>query len=92
MDEIIKKFLKKFTDDFSQEDIDFIKGLEYPHKIQIEDLETHDIYTSLLEQASDLLKYKSFPQNMKLTIKNDDQTMVIISREAQENKSLSETR
>lgn len=82
----IKKMLRKFTDDFSNEDIDFIKLLIYPIKITIvnTDLDDEDPNKKITTEAeclSDIESaFKKLPENCEVTIPSITGKMRLISR------------
>lgn len=71
--ELIKDMLKKFTDDFSSVDVEFIADLDYPHTIEIITAcvdEEDNISTRTVDDLEDLVElFKKFPVGIDYTVK-----------------------
>lgn len=85
--EKIKKLLSRFTDDFSDADIEFIRDLRYPCNIKIKEENLFDPdYDGISQREIEDFKsleenFKKIPLNCEIKIINDGLTMTLISRE-----------
>lgn len=79
--ELIKDMLKKFTDDFSSVDVEFIADLDYPHTIEIITTcvdEEDNISTRTVDDLEDLVElFKKFPVGIDYTVKIPSHTGVM---------------
>lgn len=88
-DEIrIKKMLRKFTENFSSVDIQFIMDLEYPTTVKVEDLDValnpdiDGMYIYTIDNLYDLEDiFKRLPVNCKVVIPTLVGKMTLMSRE-----------
>lgn len=85
--ECAKHILSRFTDDFSSEDISFIRFLSFPNSITVTNLDLKDShpnkqYTRTVESISDLEEeFKRLPENCEIAIKDISGKMILSSRE-----------
>jgi hypothetical protein len=87
-EERVKKAFRKFTDDFSSADVEFVKGLSYPTKVRVTDFdlekEEENSGTSvyLVENLDEILEvFKQSPTNCKIVIPAIAGKMTLVSRE-----------
>lgn len=82
----VRHLLSRFTDDFSSEDISFIRFLSFPNSITVTDLDLKESspnrqYTRAVESISDLEEeFKRLPENCEIAIKDISGKMILSSR------------
>lgn len=85
--ECAKHILSWFTDDFSSEDISFIRFLSFPNSITVTNLDLKEShpnrqYTRSVESIRDLEEeFKRLPENCEIAIKDVSGKMILSSRE-----------
>ena len=79
----VSHLLSRFTDDFSSEDISFIRFLSFPNSITVTDLDLKESspnrqYTRAIESISDLEEeFKRLPENCEIAIKDISGKMIL---------------
>ena len=85
-DTLIKKTLSRFTDDFSSEDIQFVKDIDFPKTIKITDLDKgvddpDRVFVRDVEDLDGLRQlFKKLPINCEINIPDISGNMVLVSR------------
>lgn len=81
----IKQMLSTFTDEYSSEDINFIKTLQYPKEIEVEtnDLK-YKVFVDDLEELSSLIKSLPLEEECVVRIQSIGGRMSLASRTSED--------